>query len=645
MCGFAGFLSVGSTDPEERLCDIAGRMAAKLQHRGPDDCGVWADAGAGFAVGFRRLSVIDLSAAGHQPMVSSSGRFVIAYNGEVYNHPELRATLESDQGVRFRGHSDTEVILAAVEEWGLERALDRFVGMFAFALWDSQSRRLILARDRLGVKPLYYGTCGRSFLFGSELKALRVHPAFDSEVDRDALLEYVRYGYVPAPQSIYCGIRKLPAGSVLEISIDSGLAGEPRAYWRAEDVAVAGVQTQIVDAESATGELEAALHESVRLRMVADVPLGVFLSGGIDSSLVTALMCEQSSNAVKTFSIGFREKAYDEAAWALGVAKHLGTDHTELYVTSTEAMEVIPRLPEVYDEPFGDASQIPTLLVSRLARESVTVALSGDGGDELFGGYTRYLWGPRMWANVRRLPVPARKAVGRLMRAIPPAAWDLAGGGVFPRLRERNPADKVHKLAQALSSRGDWQFFRNIQSHWLTPESVVLGASDFDDAPNTAVPGMPFAERMMLSDQMRYLPDDILVKVDRASMSVGLEAREPLLDHRLFALSWRIPLSMKISDGKGKQLLRRALYRYVPPALVERPKAGFTLPLDSWLRGPLREWAAALLEPARLRREGYFNAGVVDQVWREHQTKRRNRQLALWDILMFQAWLEHYGLG
>ena len=642
MCGFAGFLSVNSADPQERLCEIAGRMAATLQHRGPDDCGVWADADAGYAVGFRRLSIIDLTPSGHQPMLSPSGRFVIAYNGEVYNHSELRSILDKDHGVRFRGNSDTEVILAAVEEWGLERALERFVGMFAFALWDRRKRRLLLARDRLGVKPLYYGTCGQTFLFASELKAIRAHPDFIPEVDRDALVPFLRYGYVPAPRSIYRGIHKLPAGCVLEVG-DTGPAPAPRPYWSAESIALAGLESRISDADSAANELETILHESVRLRMISDVPLGVFLSGGIDSSLVTALMREHSPGTVKTFSIGFREASYDEAAWARRVSQHLRTDHTELYVTSTDAMRVVPRLPTVYDEPFADASQIPTLLVSQLAREKVTVALSGDGGDELFGGYTRYLWGPGAWARLCRLPIPARKAAGRLLRGLPPAALSLAELAL--RRRERNAVDKIRKLAQAFDSNSEGRFVRSIHSHWVNPESVVLGAADSEEFLVCANSGMTFAERMMLSDQGRYLPDDILVKVDRASMAVGLEAREPLLDHRLFAFSWRVPLSMKIVDGKGKWLLRQVLYRHVPAELVERPKAGFTLPLDGWLRGPLREWAAALLEPARLRREGYFNPEAVETAWREHQSGRRNRQLALWDILMFQAWLEHFGLG
>ena len=635
MCGFAGFLQSTPNRPAEELDALAAAMARTVAHRGPDDQGVWVDASAGCALGFRRLSILDLSSAGRQPMSSPSGRFVIVYNGEVYNHESLRRTLSSDRKIQFRGRSDTEAILAAIEEWGLEQALDRFIGMFAFALWDRERRTLTLARDRLGVKPLYYGLCGGDLLFGSELKALRAHPRFSAAIDRSALSEYARYGYIPAPRSIYEGVYKLPPGSLVELRAGDSKLPAPRAYWSAAEVARAGRESPVSSMEAAVTETHQLLEESVRLRMVADVPLGVLLSGGIDSSLVTALMQRLSPGSIRSFSIGFQEAAHDESAWARKVADHLGACHTEHCVTPREALDLIPQIPRIYDEPFADASQIPTFLVSSLARRHVTVALSGDGGDELFGGYTRYLWGPRLWNRVRPLPAPARSAAGRLLQSVPPSLWDS-----LPT-RQRAPADKVHKLAQALTSVTEMEFFRALRSHWPRPEAVVLGGSPEPEPPGSE--SGAFVERMMLADQTGYLPDDILVKVDRASMAVGLEAREPLLDHRLFALSWRIPLSLKIENGRGKLPLRRILSTYVPDDLIQRPKAGFTLPLDRWLRGPLRDWAEGLLDPARLRREGYFDAGIVERVWREHRLGRRNRQLALWDILMFQTWLDHIG--
>jgi asparagine synthase (glutamine-hydrolysing) len=646
MCGLTGFVEPAMAAPAAELHARVGRMAATLRHRGPDAGGAWADAEAGVALGFRRLAIIDLSEEGNQPMVSACGRYVTVFNGEIYNFRELRQRLES-AGHSFRGHSDTEVLLAAFSAWGVEPALRRCNGMFALAVWDRTSRVLQLARDRVGEKPMYYGWAGDVLLFGSELKALRAHPGFRAEIDRNALSLYLRYKYVPAPWSIYRGIRKLPPGTLLTLDCEvPGLLPEPAPYWSAREAAEAGPDHRM-DVGEATEQLDALLRDAVGLRMEADVPLGAFLSGGIDSSTVVALMQAQSSRPVKTFTIGYEDQDFDEAVDARAVARHLGTDHTELCVTPRECIEAVPRLPALYDEPFGDSSQIAVYLVSELARRHVTVSLSGDGGDELFGGYNRYVWGPEMWRRTRRIPAPLRHAAAGLLTSRSPESWERLlrrAGRLSPRAaNQRLAGDKLYKLAGLLGVDRPEELYLELVSHWKEPASVVLGAQEpptpaTDPSRWAGVPGP--AEHMMYLDLVTYLPDDILTKLDRASMGVSLEARVPLLDHRVVEFAWRVPLEMKVRDGTAKWLLRQVLFRYVPAPLVERPKMGFGVPIDRWLRGPLRDWAETLLDRSRLAADGYLDPRPVRARWEEHLSGRRDWQYPLWDVLMFQAWLD-----
>lgn len=649
MCGLTGILDLGFDRKRIALEDSIHNMAATMVHRGPDDEGTWCDVEAGAALGFRRLAIIDLSEAGHQPMHSASGRYVMVFNGEVYNSEALRRELVARNAAPlFRGHSDTEIMLAAIEAWGLEPAVQRFIGMFAIALWDRQERVLHLVRDRLGVKPLYYGWAGKTFLFGSELKALRAHVAFNAEIDRNALALYTRHNYIPAPYTIYQGFYKLLPGSILSVPADKVRTPKPVPYWSARAVAEHGVAAPFEGTDrDAIEQLDALLRDSIGLRMVADVPLGVFLSGGIDSSVVTALMQVQSSRPVQTFTIGFREDRYNEAVFAKDVACHLGTEHTELYVTPEEAMAVIPRMPCLYDEPFSDSSQIPTFLVSELARRDVTVSLSGDGGDELFGGYNRYFWGRSIWDRMRHVPKPMRRAATSAILALSPDSWEKVFRAVEPvlprRLRVGNPAAKMSALGNVLGAESPDEMYRWLVSHEKQPTALVCDSSE----PSTVLTeraqwaDLPeFVQRMMYLDLMTYLPDDILVKVDRATMGVSLEAREPLLDHRLVEFAWRLPGSMKIRNGQGKWLLRQVLYKYVPETLIDRPKMGFGVPIGNWLRGPLRDWAEALLDENRLRQEGYLQPEPIRKKWQEHLSGRIDWQYYLWDILMFEAWLE-----
>ncbi|MGE3342195.1 MAG: asparagine synthase (glutamine-hydrolyzing) [Vicinamibacterales bacterium] len=625
MCGIAGILTRDREARDSR--DVIGRMTGAVRHRGPDSGGVWTDDAAGIAFGHRRLAVIDLSEEGQQPMVSADGRYVINFNGEIYNFRALRRELESEpEAQRFRGGSDTEVMLAAISRWGLDAALTRFNGMFAFALWDRQERTLSLARDRMGEKPLYYARTPGSLIFGSELKALRAHPGFVAEIDRNALSLYLRHNYLPAPYSIYRGTYKLPAGCWC--TVREGMSDWPaaRSYWPHEQVVAQGLADPLRESDDEiVRQLESLLDDAVRLRMEADVPLGAFLSGGIDSSLIVALMQKASGRPVKTFSIGFAEKRYNEAEYASAVAGHLGTDHHELYVTPQEAMAVIPELPAIYDEPFADPSQIPTCLVSRLARQHVTVSLSGDGGDELFAGYDRYFQAARRARQIRRVPLPARRVLAGVMRSIP--------GGNGRRRRE---------LADLLSVDTDYRLYHWLRAHWKRPDEIVLGGHEYATAMSSRsspIGGAGFCDQMMYADMEMYLPDNGMVKVDRASMAVSLEARVPLLDHRLVEMAWRVPLRQKIRDGRGKWVLRTLLEKYVPAAMIDRPKRGFTVPIGAWLRGPLAVWADDLLAESRLRNDGFFDAAAVGQKWREHRAGAHDWTYPLWTVLMFQLWL------
>ena len=648
MCGITGFWDVAHRLGAEHAAVALRRMTRALRRRGPDDEGLFHDATAGIALGHRRLSVIDLSPEGHQPMVSAGGRFVMTYNGEIYNHRALRQELAA-LGNAFRGHSDTEVMLAAIEQWGLDKALERFTGMFAFALWDRRERVLTLVRDRLGIKPLYYGRVGTCFVFASELKAITAMPGFDNAIDRDALCLLLRHGYIAAPHCIYRGLRKLEPGTVLTLGagdIAKLPAARTHAFWSARATAIAGMadRLSLSDAEAA-GELERLLRDAVALRMEADVPLGAFLSGGIDSSLVVALMQAQSTRAVQTFTIGFREKGYDEAAHARAVAKHLHAEHHELYVTAQDALEVVPKLSGMFDEPFSDASQIPTFLVAQLARRHVTVGLSGDGGDELFVGYRRYSAARGVERGLNRLPPGARRLAARsLVRhaGFYESLLAAVNAGLPARLKLRRPRAKVEMLADMLGADSQDERYRLMMSHSRHPAETVLRANEPSlsiDNPVSASNADGVIERMMYDDLVAYLPGDILAKVDRASMAVSLEARVPLLDHRVVEFAWRIPMAQKVRGGQGKWLLREVLHRYLPRPLMDRPKQGFSVPIGAWLRGPLRDWAESLLDARRLREEGYFEPGHVRRLLARHLAGSADEGTRLWDVLMFQAWL------
>lgn len=623
-------------------------MADTIAYRGPDDSGVWADESAGLALAHRRLSIVDLSAAGHQPMFSASGRFVLAYNGEVYNHLDLRRDLEAvgAAGV-WRGHSDTETLLACIEAWGVETTLKRSVGMFAFALWDRQERALVLARDRAGEKPLYYGWQGDTLLFGSELKALRAHPAFNASVDRGALALLLRHNYIPAPYSIHQGIFKLPPGTWLKLAPGQREV-QPRQYWSLAEVAERGMANPFAGSDAeAVDEVGRLLGKAVAGQQVADVPLGALLSGGIDSSLITSLMQAQSFRRVRTFTIGFDEKAYDEATHARAIATHLGTEHTELRLSANDALGLIQQLPSMYDEPFADSSQLPTHLVMKLARQHVTVALSGDAGDEFFGGYNRYFHGPKTWERIGWMPGLLRRALGSAMTAVPADTVNHLGAPLARRFGIAQPGDKAHKLGRRLrhvESIDD--LYVSLVTEWPEAQSLVVDGfvptnllDERECWPKLADP----VARMMALDGLTYMPDDILTKVDRASMAVSLETRAPFLDRDVMEFAWRLPMHMKLRDGKGKWILRQLLDRYVPRLLIERPKMGFGIPLDQWLRGPLREWAGDLLSEDRLRREGYLRPAAITRTWQAHAKGDGNFGYRLWSLLMFQAWLEAQG--
>ena len=650
MCGIAGLLSPRGTD-----LSLARVMAGTIAVRGPDDEGLWTDEASRVALGHRRLSIIELSPLGHQPMISADGRYVVAFNGEIYNHDALRAELDASgrgpvaAGTAWRGHSDTETLLECIAAWGLEATLGKSVGMFALALWDRKERLLQLARDRFGEKPLYYGWTGGDFVFASELKAIRVHPRFDNEISRPALGLFAARTYIPAPLSIYERLFKLPPGCILTVSPEAASAPrrdppaegrrdgglDLRRYWSYRELIRRGLADPILDEADALAALEASLAQSIKGQSVADVPVGAFLSGGIDSSTVVALYQKHSSIPVRTFSIGFDEAGYNEAEYAKAVAQHFGTVHHERYVTAAEARDVIPLLPAMYDEPFADSSQIPTHLVSRFAREQVTVALSGDGGDELFGGYERHFSAPQRWRYLQMVPHRIRATIGPPLGQMPPAFWNLARGRRSPHF-----GAKVQKaLRVAGSARSFDDVCRSFLDEWSVDPSPVVGsgshAVDFD---LDVAAGAPDALRMMYCDAMSYLPDDILCKVDRASMAVSLEARVPFLDHRVAEVAARIPIEMKIRGGAGKQILRQLLYREAPPSLFARPKAGFAIPVGPWLKGPLREWAEDLLDSKRMADEGFLDPAIVHGRWQDHLSGRRDSTPALWAVLMFEAW-------
>lgn len=640
MCGITGFL----TQTDVVRSDIANHMAEAISLRGPDDSGVWVHEAAGVALAHRRLSILDVSSAGHQPMLSASGRFVIVFNGEIYNHLKLREELPHQV---WRGHSDTETLLAGFDAWGIRRTIERSIGMFAFAVWDKINATLTLGRDRLGEKPLYYGWQGsgerRTFLFGSELKALKAHPIFSAEINRGALCLLLRHNAIPAPYSIYEGIHKLEPGCLLSVSL---ARQEPEIvrYWNLPEVACAGLGNAFSGSvQDAVEHLETLLKDAVLQQMLADVPLGAFLSGGVDSSTVVALMQAQSIRPVKTFTIGFNEEGYNEAIHAKAVASYLGTDHTELYVEPHQVLEVIPKLPSLYCEPFSDSSQIPTFLVSQLARTHVTVSLSGDAGDELFAGYNRYQITSRLWRRLAPIPAPLRSILASGITSISSVGWDRLSCLIPGASKHAVFGEKMHKGAGVLASRSVDDLYLGLVSHQTDPTTWVLGSHELPTHLTGLRPslnGLSPVERMMVLDSITYLPDDILVKVDRAAMGVSLETRVPFLDHRVVEFAWSLPLGYKLRDGQTKWPLRQVLYKYVPRELIERPKMGFGIPLHEWLRGPLKAWAEALLDEGRLRREGFFDPEPVRRTWAEHLSGRRNWQYQLWDVLMFQAWLE-----
>ena len=625
MCGIIGALKIGKLESDYQL--NIGLMASFINHRGPDASGIWCDESSGIGLGHVRLSILELTEAGAQPMHSACDRFVLSFNGEIYNHLKLRAQLEHEgHFIQWRGYSDTETLLACFSVWGIEKTLQATVGMFAIALWDKQKKQLTLARDRLGEKPLYWGWCGSTLLFGSELKALKAHPDFVSEIDRDALALLLQYNYIPAPYSIYKNIEKLPAGSYVQIRVnDSRHTVEIKKYWDLKAVMQKGLNQPFQgDALEAANLLEQKLVQSISEQMLADVPLGAFLSGGVDSSTVVALMQSQSTKPIKTFAIGFNEPGYNEAEFAKEVSRHLGTEHTELYVSAEDALSVIAKLPEVYCEPFADSSQIPTFLVMQMAKQHVTVALSGDAGDELFGGYNTYQIAAKVWKSVSRLPHSLRKIATQVLGKIP-------------------TPQKIQKLIYVLPAQNREEFYQFLVTHWKIPNNIVKDVQSVGtvlNTPNQWVKTDHFEQWMMAIDTSQYMVDDILVKVDRAAMANSLETRVPMLDHRVVEFAWQLPLDFKIKNGVGKSVLREVLYRHVPRELIERPKQGFSIPLGQWLRGPLREWAESQISEYRLVQEGFFYPHPIRKAWQEHLSGKYDHALRLWSILMFQAWLE-----
>ncbi len=642
MCGFAGLLALHHSGERPEREAQARAMADSLRHRGPDDSDTWSDEDVPLALSHRRLSIIDLSPDGRQPMRSASGRYVIVYNGEIYNFPALRNELVTE-GALFKGRSDTEVILACIEQWGIENALHRLNGMFAFVLWDKKERRLHAVRDALGKKPLYIGWAGKTLVFGSELKALRAHPDFSAALNPDSLNLFLRYSYVPAPYCIYKGVWQLRPGCRLSLDASSLMPGTDlsmmmEAHWHHTKVLEAARANPVHGRDAdITAEFEALLTECVRDRMISDVPLGAFLSGGIDSSAIVALMQKISSQPVKTYSIGFHETGFDEAVYAKKIAAHLGTEHHQMYLGGRDALSTIPMLPDMYDEPFADSSAIPTYLVSKFARQHVSVALSGDGGDEMLGGYNRHVKGPQLWAAMRFMPKPVRYFLAAGLNGISPPLWDriiypVPQGGL-----------QMHKLAALLHLDSQQDIYHYLQNRWITPPTLQSSspATVFDD-PGYQPKGLSFAEKMMYWDALSYLPNDILTKVDRASMAVSLEARAPLLDKRIYEYAWRLPEKFKIRHGRGKWILREVLKKHVPAELFTRPKQGFSIPISDWLRGPLRHWTEDLLSEESIRAQGWLDPAPIRLAWEEHKSGRKNNAEKLWAVLMFQSWQDKW---
>lgn len=640
MCGIAGLWQAGASPC---LAEVAGRMAEQLAHRGPDDAGVWRDDAAGLALSHRRLSIIDLSPAGYQPMISPCERYALVFNGEIYNHQELRAKLDREGGAfEWRGHSDTETLLAALRFWGVDAALGQLNGMFAFALWDRKEQSLFLVRDRMGEKPLYYGSNNGAFLFASELKAFSAYPQWRADIDPQAVGLYLRHRCIPAPWSIYRGIYKVPPAHYVVIREQGRNFDGPHCYWNLREAPVE--DNAFADDRTLIDELDRLLRDSVRQRMIADVPLGAFLSGGVDSSTIVALMQAQSTERVRTFSIGFREDRFDEARHARAIADHLGTEHAECYVEAQDALDLIPDLPRIWDEPFSDPAQVPTYIVSRLAREHVKVSLTGDGGDEMFLGYAHHHMALQFHRLSRHLPYPARLLAGALLGRLPIGGINRLGRRLRGSLRHEARGDRLHKLADMLRGRDGREFYERIITLWGWPDAIGVNVELERGRPHSRhaarLTDQELARVMTLIELGSQLPNQYLVKTDRASMANGLEVRVPLIDHRIAEFSARLPLRSKYRSGQGKWLLRQVLHRYVPRSLVDRPKQGFILPIEHWLRGPLRDWAESLLDERRLDDEGFFNPRLIRDIWDSHLCGHSRQQQYLWTILMFQAWLE-----
>ncbi|MDA7604999.1 asparagine synthase (glutamine-hydrolyzing) [Candidatus Pelagibacter sp.] len=648
MCGICGFFSKSSLT----FNDAIVKMNSAISHRGPDANGVWQDLNSGIVLGHQRLSIIDLSVAGHQPMQSNSSRFVLTYNGEIYNHLDIRRELKSiDSKIKWRGSSDTETLLEAIELWGVEKTLKKIAGMFAFGLWDKKNRSLTLARDRMGEKPLYFGWQGKGdnkvFLFGSELKALKVHPEFNGEINRDSIALQFAHSYIPAPHSIYKDINKLLPGYYLQLKekdLKECLVPDSKPYWSMLNTAISGSNNTLsISTEKVKNELEKLLQNTIKQQMISDVPLGAFLSGGVDSSVIVALMQKQSPNPIKTFTIGFNEHNYNEANYAKEVAQHLGTDHTEFYISGKKAMEVIPKLSYIYDEPFSDSSQIPTFLLSKLAKQKVTVSLSGDGGDELFCGYNRYTMSKNWWNKVCLIPFSVRKFLSNQITSLSPKNWNKLFNFFKNSNYPVNYGELMYKFARVLNCKSLDEVYLKLTSHFENPNDVVLNSKfqgNFLRDYKTELKEFDDQQKMMIYDGLSYLPNDILVKVDRASMAASLETRAPFLDHRIVEYLWKIPQALKLRNGQSKWILRKILYQYVPKKLIERPKIGFGVPINTWLRGPLKDWAESLLNKTRLQKEGYLNPELIYTKWTEHQSEKKDWQYHLWNVLMFQLWLD-----